>query len=106
MPLRIPVQSVVVGRKVEGKDGKQRIRPKVGEPFNFTKAEIEDLALRAPGALKRVVARDEDEDPAEAAEVETTLDVEVETVVEQPAETAAEKKARLAREKAGDDGGL
>lgn len=62
MPKRIPVETVVVVR-----DGK-RVSPPIGQPFNFTTEEIEQIVGTAsksgvrPQALKKLTVEDDSGD--------------------------------------------
>jgi hypothetical protein len=60
MPKRIPVQGVIVQR-----DGKS-FMPKLGEPFEFTQAELDEIAEINPGAVKRVEIPADDSDYVDA----------------------------------------
>lgn len=46
MPIRIPVESIIVQR--EGKN----LRPKIGQPFDFTKEEIDHIKKVNPRAFR------------------------------------------------------
>lgn len=59
MPQRKVVQTVIVFR-----DG-QRIRPAIGEIFNFTQKELESINSMNPGALDRPIIEVDAEDQAE-----------------------------------------
>lgn len=59
MPQRKVVQTVIVFR-----DG-QRIRPAIGEIFNFTQKELEAINSMNPGALDRPVIEVDAEEQAE-----------------------------------------
>lgn len=58
MPQRKVVQTVIVFR-----DG-QRIRPAIGEIFNFTQKELESINSMNPGALDRPVIEVDAEEQA------------------------------------------
>lgn len=58
MPQRKVVQTVIVFR-----DG-QRIRPAIGEIFNFTQKELDAINSMNPGALDRPIIEVDAEDPA------------------------------------------
>lgn len=58
MPQRKVVQTVIVFR-----DG-QRIRPAIGEIFNFTQKELEAINSMNPGALDRPIIEVDAEDQA------------------------------------------
>lgn len=58
MPQRKVVQTVIVFR-----DG-QRIRPAIGEIFNFTQKELESINSMNPGALDRPIIEVDAEDQA------------------------------------------
>ena len=49
MAIRIPVQTITVGR-----DGKN-IVPTIGQPFNFTAEEIEQIESSNPAAVRNPV---------------------------------------------------
>lgn len=49
MPIRIPTQTVIVQRNGAN------FAPKLGEPFNFTTDEVEEINTLAPDALRKPV---------------------------------------------------
>ena len=53
MAIRIPVQTITVGR-----DGKN-IVPTIGQPFNFTAEEIEQIESSNPAAVRNPVVESE-----------------------------------------------
>lgn len=53
MAIRIPVQTITVGR-----DGKN-IVPTIGQPFNFTAEEIEQIESSNPAAVRNPVVEAE-----------------------------------------------
>lgn len=59
MPQRKVVQTVIVFR-----DG-QRIRPAIGEIFNFTQKELDSINSMNPGALDRPIIEVDAEDQVE-----------------------------------------
>ena len=67
MPVRVPHHSIALHR-----DG-QTVRPEVGKPFDFTYAEVAEINVASPAALRRAVVErvspvaDEDDDAAAAA---------------------------------------
>lgn len=52
MPKRVPVQTIVVTR-----DGK-RVTPKIGDAFDFTAEELDDINRVNPDAVRKVVIED------------------------------------------------
>ena len=64
MPQRKVVQTVIVFR-----DG-QRIRPAIGEIFNFTQKELESINSMNPGALDRPVIEVDAEEQAAKEQAE------------------------------------
>lgn len=58
MPIRIPVQTVILNRKDGG-----RIKPKIGEPFNFTSEELDQIKQVNPAAVRKPVVESTAADP-------------------------------------------
>ena len=54
MPKRIPVKAIYVQR-----DGKQ-IQPKIGEEFDFTADELDQINQVAPSAVRKVMVEDKE----------------------------------------------
>lgn len=52
MPLRTPMQSVVVIRD------KKRVTPEIGKPFEFTKEEVAEIEEMNPDALSTLATVD------------------------------------------------
>lgn len=90
MPQRKVVQTVIVFR-----DG-QRIRPAIGEIFNFTQKELEAINRMNPGALDRPIIEVDAEEPAAKAE---------EPAAKADAPKAEEKADAKATAKKGDKAG-
>lgn len=100
MPKRIPVNTVVIARPDPANPGKKvRVSPPVGEPFNFTTKEIEELNKLMPGSLTRIVAEVDDEDDdlevaTDSGQVDTQVEAQDEgheNVVPKPAAKPAKK---------------
>ena len=96
MPQRKVVQTVIVFR-----DG-QRIRPAIGEIFNFTQKELEAINSMNPGALDRPIIEVDAEEQAakeQAAKADAPKDEEKSDV---KATTKKGGKAGAADEEGGD----
>ena len=79
MPKRIPLQRVIVQR-----EGKQ-IVPPLGDEFDFTAEEIEDINRMNPDAVRKVIVEDKELAKQLAAEQKAAAD-------KQKADEAAAKK--------------
>lgn len=94
MPKRIPRESVVVFRNG------RRVRPKLGEPFDFTSVEVKEIESHRPNALAKMEREDEvipePARPAMRREAEDDDGAKVEgaaTSVAQPGPDVVESKA-------------
>lgn len=89
MPERITLASIVVIR-----DG-NRVRPKLNEPFNYTKEEITSILEGHPAALRMPI----NESKAKADEPEDQADEpETEDKVEKPAKAPAKAASKPAKD--------
>lgn len=106
MPLRTPVQTIIVARK--GDNGKkQRVRVPLNKPFNFTQAEIDDFKIRAPGALiKAFTEVEDDETPATAPAAKEVISEDEEAEAAEAAKKTGGKAKKPADKLDDEDGGL
>lgn len=93
MPIRIPLVNIVVHRADENK-GKP-FSPKIGEPFNFTAAELEDITKVMPKAVRKPI------NEAPAAEAPAADAPDAKPAKEPKAETKPAKEPK-AETKAGE----
>lgn len=92
MAKRVPLQTIIVYR-----DGKQCV-PRIGDPFDFTKEEIEQIKSVAPDALRNPV--NEDVIPATPQEAKDQKEAKAQkSVADQRAEAnaAAQTASQRAR---------
>ena len=92
MPKRIPLKTVIVHR-----DGKSVAAP-IGKPFDFTEAELADIARHNPSAVKRVEIAASDEDYVKPA-------AKTEGGEKEPADPVAAARAKAAAAAAAADDG-
>lgn len=73
MPKRLVVQTLLLTRKVDGRN--EDVVPAIGQPFDFTQAELDQIEKLNPDAVAKIVAGKAA--PAEAAGTVTLTEEEL-----------------------------